>query len=232
MRIDLTAPMSWADLTPEQLTFVCGLLSGGLTREEVLVAAFCHLCGVKLQRNGDDYWLLNGKERTPIGILAIGDFSSRFSWILDDEPVEPPCPFGIDRYLIDTTFEHYFRADALMLHYSQTNDVPTLCKALKELEVNIEDPTEAQVLATQVWWNGFKRWLKERYPLVFQDDDAGSTEPYNPINARRNIMLMLNDGKPQDNERIEQSNRHDVLAALQHKIDQAKEVEQQMKKYR
>lgn len=121
--------MSWADLTPEQLTFVCGLLSGGLTREEVLVAAFCHLCGVKLQRNGDDYWLLNGKERTPIGILAIGDFSSRFSWILDDEPVEPPCPFGIDRYLIDTTFEHYFRADALMLHYSQTNDVPTLCKA-------------------------------------------------------------------------------------------------------
>ena len=41
-------------------------------------------------------------------------------------------------------------------------------------------------------------------------------------------MLMLNGGRPQDNEAIERSNMHDVLAALQHKIEEEKHYEEQL----
>ena len=82
------------------------------------------------------------------------------------------------------------------------------------------------------WYECFKDWLQERYPLVFQKAESGSEGPASPVEARQNIMLMLNDNRPQDNEAIERSNVHDVLAALQHKIEEAKHIEEQMKKYK
>lgn len=229
MRIDLSSPTNWTELTGQQLVGVCSLLQGGLSREELLVAAFCLLCNVKIVKRDETYWLQRDGKETPISILAIGDFSSRFGWVIDDEPTETACPFDIDRHLIDTTFEHYFRADTMMLYYWQTDDRQWLTKALAELGAPRDNLTEAEELATRIWWNSFKDWLMCRYPLVFATK-SGSSEPYNPIDARQNIMLMLNDGHPQDNERIEQSNMHDVFAAIQHKIEQANEAQRILKK--
>ena len=41
-------------------------------------------------------------------------------------------------------------------------------------------------------------------------------------------MLMLTEGKPQDNQRIDDSKMHDVLAALQYKIEYAKQIEEKL----
>ena len=82
------------------------------------------------------------------------------------------------------------------------------------------------------WYDCFKDWLQQRYPLVFQKAEPGEETACNPVEARQNIMLMLNDNRPQDNEAIERSNMHDVLSALQHKIEEAKHIEEQMSKYK
>ena len=74
-----------------------------------------------------------------------------------------------------------------------------------------------------LWWSGVQQWLKGQYPHVFEES-GGSTEMYDPLAARQNIMLMLNNDMPQDNERIEQSKMHDVLSALQNKIETARKL--------
>lgn len=230
VRFDLEAPMSWQALTPDQVRAVARLTHGGLLRQECLVALFCELCGVQLSREDETLLLHRGENAMPISAITLGDLSSRFSWILDTEPVETACPFdGLDRYLMDTTFGDYFHADAMVLRFVTTGDMECARKALTDLGIPNPDLTEEEAWALQLWWVGMKNGLKERYPYVFEDtgDDG---EGYNPITARQNIMLMLNDGKPQDNEKIEQSNLHDVLSALQNKIEQAKHLEEQMKK--
>ena len=230
VRIDLEAPMNWQALTADQVRAVALLTHGGLLREECLIALFCELCGVKLSRQDEVIMLHRGEEAYPIDAPVLGDLSGRMAWILDTEPVNVACPFdGIDRYLMDTTFGDYFHADAMVLRFATTDDMECARKALNDLGIPQPELTVEDAWALQLWWFGLKKGLKERYPLVFEDSGE-SSEGYNPITARQNIMLMLNDGKPQDNEKIEQSNLHDVLSALQHKIEQAKHIEEQMKK--
>lgn len=229
VRIDLEAPMSWQALTADQVRAVARLTHGGLLREECLVALFCVLCGVELSRQDEVIMLHRGEEAYPIDAFVLGDLSGRLAWILDTEPVNVACPFeGVDRYLMDTSFGNYFHADALILRYITTNDMECARKALNDLGITDPEFGEEEAWALQLWWFGLKKWLKEQYPLVFEES-GDSGEGYNPIKARQDIMLMLNDGKPQDNEKIEQSNLHDVLSALQHKIEQAKHIEEQMK---
>ena len=228
VRIDLEAPMSWQALTADQVRAVALLTHGGLLREECLIALFCELCGVKLSRQDEVIMLHRGDEAYPIDALVLGDLSGRMAWILDTEPVNVACPFdGIDRYLMDTTFGDYFHADAMVLRFATTDDMECARKALNDLGIPQPELTVEDAWALQLWWFGLKKGLKERYPLVFEDSGE-SSEGYNPITARQDIMLMLNDGKPQDNEKIEQSNLHDVLSALQHKIEMAKHLEEKM----
>ncbi len=256
VRIDLEAPMSWQALSSGQVRAVARITHGGLLREEQLIALFCELCGVTLSHEGEVIILHRGEEATPIDVLALGDLSSRFGWVLDTEPDDTACPFeGINRYLLDTTFGDYFHADAMLLRFATTGDMECARRAYKDLdgmearqerwreslreglvtkteyEAELErlrkkydSMDEVEAWAMQLWWCGVTNGLKVRYPLVFESP-GDSGEGYNPIEARRNIMLLLNDGKPQDNEKIEQSNLHDVLSALQHKIEKAKHAE-------
>jgi hypothetical protein len=78
------------------------------------------------------------------------------------------------------------------------------------------------------WYERFTEWLQSRYPLVFEKSKPGDVKPTSPVEARQNIMLMLTEGKPQDNQRIDDSKMHDVLAALQYKIEYAKQIEEKL----
>lgn len=259
VRIDLKAPLSWQELTAEQVRAVARITHGGLLREECLIALFCELCGVSLSRKGDRLMLQHGDMATPIDIVVLGDLSSRFSWILDTKPFDIACPFDFDTHLMDTTFGEYFHADALILRYAISQEMEWMRKAFadldgyertkarkeEELKAKIikkaeydalmnekrkryDSLTEVDAMAMELWWSGFKQWLKGQYPLVFEEADDPD-DGYSPVETRQNIMLMLNDGKPQDNERIEQSKLHDVLSALQHKIEEAKRIEEKIR---
>ena len=125
---------------------------------------------------------------------------------------------------------------ALMTGFGMTGDIEQLKGAMKDLGDPHDDlqPQDPDFVLMLKWYDCFKGWLQEKYPLVFQkaDSSTGSEAACNPVEARRNIMLMLNEGRPQDNEAIERSNVHDVLSALQHKIEEAKHIEEQMSKYK
>ena len=156
----------------------------------------------------------------------VSDFCGRLAFLWDEDlPWDANWPFAWNHHLLDTTFGDWFHADALILGFSMSGDIEQLKGAMKDLGDPHPDlqPNSPDVVLMLKWYELFKAWLQEKYPLVLQKSDpsSGTASSYDPIEARQDIMLMLNDGKPQDNEDIERSNMHDVLAALQYKIEDA-----------
>ncbi|MBQ4206299.1 MAG: hypothetical protein II662_06545, partial [Bacteroidales bacterium] len=130
-----------------------------------------------------------------------------------------------------TTFGDYFHADALMIGFSTNGDINLIRLAMVDLGVKRKKISDVDAVMMQLWWRGFKQWLFNEYPFVFAGSKDGG-DSYSPLKARQNIMLILNEGHPQDNDAIEKSNMHDVLAALQHQIEIAKKEEEIMRKYK
>jgi hypothetical protein len=244
MRIDLTVPTSWKELTTEQLRFVVDLAKQGLNREEFLLALLCRFADIKMVGGSSIGGPLSHVSTTfkdkdghtfTLDAAQVADFCKHLTFTFDEKmTIDTPWPFPWNRYLIDTTFEHWFRADALMMGFATTSDNEYLTKVVKELTDpakatgDTDTLTDADRDLLLIWYDCFKDWLHERYPLVFQKAEPGGDAPASPVESRQNIMLMLNGGRPQDNEAIERSNVHDVLSALQHKIEEAKHIEEQL----
>lgn len=233
MTIDLKTPTRWQDLTAEQLRFVVATGTQGLRREEFLVVLFCHFAEVKMlagTAKENDKMVVCTRFKDKDGHVfeleewQVSDFCGRLSAFFDERiPIDVVWPFRWDRYLLDTTFGNWFHADALMLRFALEGNPEHLKSALKDFGEEREPDNTDMVLLIR-WYEAFKDWLQNRYPLVFQKAEPGMASPSSPIDTRQNILLMLNENRPQDNEQIERSNMHDVLAALQHKIEQANQA--------
>ena len=244
MTVDLHIPTGWKELTSVQLRYVVELAHKELSHEKYLLVLFCSFAGIKMVAGtADDEGkkVVKTRFKTADGTLfdledwQVSDFCSRLSFLSEEQmPIDMAWPFKWDPYLMDTTFGDWFHADALMMGYSLYGNLDQLKGAMKDLGDPREDlqATDPDVVLLQKWYECFKDWLHERYPYVFRkaDDPSGSDVASSPIEARQNIMLMLNDGRPQDNEAIERSNVHDVFSALQRKIEEAKHIEEQMNK--
>ena len=227
-RIDLTVPTSWKEITRGQLSVIASLMNEQLTREETLFVLFCRFAGLKY--DGMGLFETTDRKKMRLETWQLSDFCGRLAFILDDMPCDIVNPTRVGSYLDNITFGSYFHADALIYGFRLESNPEMVRKALADLGDRRRRVTKRFAVEVMLWWTGVQQWLKSQYPAVF-DGDGGSADAYDPLKARQNIMLMLNNASPQDNERIEQSKMHDVLSALQSKIDHAKQLEEQMKKH-
>ncbi len=239
MTIDLHTPTCWKELTTEQLREVVELALMGLHREEYLLVLFCKFANVvMLVGSSTDPEAVKNRFRDSEGQefeledWQVAEFCGRLSFVLDEQmPMEVAWPWKWNRYLLATSFGDWFHADAQMLGFALDGNPERLKGAMKDLGDPPETLEPSDITLLLRWYECFKDYLQQTYPLVFQKAEPGANSPTTPIEARQNIMLMLNEGHPQDNEAIEKTNVHDVLAALQHKIEYAKQIEQQMSKH-
>ena len=239
MTIDLHTPTCWKELTTEQLREVVELALMGLHREEYLLVLFCKFANVvMLVGSSTDPEAVKNRFRDSEGQefeledWQVAEFCGRLSFVLDEQmPMEVAWPWKWDRHLLATSFGDWFHADAQMLGFALDGNPERLKGAMKDLGDPPETLEPSDITLLLRWYECFKDYLQQTYPLVFQKSEPGANSPTSPIEARQNIMLMLNEGHPQDNEAIEKTNVHDVLAALQHKIEYAKQIEQQMSKH-
>lgn len=240
MTIDLHTPTCWKELTTEQLREVVELALMGLHREEYLLVLFCKFANVvMLVGSSTDPEAVKNRFRDSEGQefeledWQVAEFCGRLAFVLDEQmPMEVAWPWKWDRHLLATSFGDWFHADAQMLGFALDGNPERLKGAMKDLGDPPETLEPSDITLLLRWYECFKDYLQQTYPLVFQKAEPGANSPTSPIEARQNIMLMLNEGHPQDNEAIEKTNVHDVLAALQHKIEYAKQIEQQMSKYK
>ena len=226
-KIELKAPASWGEMTVDQLKLVVKLMRLQLTREELLLTLFLNFTGVKKSEN---YFITIDGAMFGMEDYEIMDFCNRISFILDEMPCDIANPTTVDGHLNNISFGNYFHADALMYGYRKKNDKEMVRNALYDLGMGKESIDEDYAELVSLWWTGVQQWLKIQYPTVF-DCDGESGEAYDPLKARQNIMLMLNNNCPQDNQRIEDSKMHDVLSALQAKIEHARQLEEEMKRH-
>lgn len=242
MTIDLKAPMSWRELTLDQLRMVAATFRLHLTKEEMLLVLLCQLTGIRLhgQPTGGRTELFVTAEGQVFTMqdYEIEDFCNRLQWLFDDQPCDIVNPTKADGHMRGVKFGDWFRADALFYDLS---------KGRTEAETNLKDMRQALALLGHndkafpkddvdydmvlLWWNGVGNMLRTLYPYVF----AGEGEPaknYSPFKSLQNIHLMLNDGHPQDNEAIDNCDLHDVLSALNAKIEEAEKTREAMKRHR
>lgn len=244
MRIDLKVPTSWGELDMDQFRVVASLMNENLTEEELLFCAFCRLAKIKarlmipaIKRSGEDSdrwmrrFLTENGEEFYLQDYEIAKFSGMLSWIIDKDAshIGTPNPTSVDWTLDGISFGQWFYADAMFYRYGVSPHKIFIIKALRKLKskpLRINANTVTMVL---LWWRGVMERLAMLYPNVLQTGDADG-EAQDPSQNWRNIMLMLNDDKPQENERIENANVHDVLAALDSRIEKQKQLEQMNKK--
>lgn len=224
LHIDLKAPASWQEVTKEHLAIIASLMNEQLSREEMLFVLFCRFTGIRHEGHG--VFVTSDNHRIRIETWQLDDFCNRLAWVMDEMPCDIVNPTHVNSYLDDITFGNYFHADSLLYGYRLKGDTDMVRKALADLGDHRRGVSVQFANEVLIWWAGVQQWLKSQYPLVLEKKGK-STEPYDPLKARQNIMLMLNNDMPQDNEHIEESKMHDVFAALQSKIEYAKMLQAQ-----
>ena len=239
MTIHLHIPEKWSQVSAEQLRTIVGLTHSRLSKEELLLVLLCRFTGIKMAPTKED-----GKRgartrfRDERGNLfeleawQVSDFCSRLSFIVEETPRDIVCPYKWNRRLIETSFGDWFQADALMLRYHKTKDTQHMLGAMRSLGDPRDRLTTVDEELMLIWWEDFQQWLIDKYPHVFRRQNPKDEGVISPLETRQNIMLMLNGGMPQENVKIEETNLHDVLSALEHKIEVAEETERMINRRR
>ena len=236
MTIDLKAPMAWHELTLEQLRMVAETFRLHLTREEMLLVLLCRLTGIRLRGGLSGRFVTSEGQEFTMQDYELADFCHRMEWLIDEQPCDIANPTKADGHMRSVKFGDWFRADALFYD---------LAKGRTGETCNMKDMRQALALVGHkdkafpkdavdfdmalLWWNGVGNMLRKLYPYVF----AGSGEPskgYSPFKNLQNIHLMLNGGHPQENEAIDNCDLHDVLSALNAKIEETEKAREALSK--
>ena len=229
MIINLTAPTRWGELTLEQFRMVVKTLLLHLTESERLLVLLCQLTGIRIygEPSGGKTELFVTAEGQAFTMqdYEIEDFCNRLRWLIDDiEPDDLPNPTKRDDYLRDISFGDWFEADTQFRLYEDDNDLTHFAAILPKLGEEAHEIDEAEAIMLKMWWNCVMGKIGPMYPNVFAKNEGGGGA-FNPFKNLQEMHLLLNDDRPQDNERIDEARLHDVLSALDSKIEKLKRRE-------
>lgn len=219
-KIELKAPESWAELSLDDFRFVAKFMMENLSREEFLIIMFCHFTGVKIVRSdGELYKFVHDGKIFFLSNPEVADLCGRFSWLYETAPDVVPNPPKVDAMIRDMSFIEYYKTDVQMRLYETDRNLAHFDTILPLLNEEVRSVDAAEALVYSMWWHTVEAMLMQRYPNVFRQSDGGG-EDGDPFGTLQNIHLMLNDNRPQDNAQIDNANVHDVLSALNNKIEE------------
>lgn len=245
--IALTAPGSWQELRPEQVVFVAKQYLSQVSRPELLTRSLLHFTGVTLlkrypavdENEGERFEFKKGKVRFSLSAETLRGLSEQLAYLTDTIGLMP-CPTSIAGYpcpeyrLYNHTLEEYLMADAYYLAFSREKTIEALHRLTAvlyraqatpyrdvDLELRARRLRRAPLpllYGVYLWYTGFKAWLRDKYPLLFSPSDEQGTDT-SPDERIFGLLETLNEGKPQDNDRILKTHVHEVLYSLQAKIE-------------
>lgn len=223
--IELKAPATWSELSLDQFRKIVETLLLQLTREELLFVLMCELTGIRRYDATDKFVGPDGSDFR-LQQHEIVDFCDRFAWIIDSEPDSLPNPTKVDGFLRDMSFGDWFETDTQFRIYDDDRDIAHFDIIMPKLGLQDEPRPVSQVMATmlKLWWQSVMVQIAPLYPNVFAKSDPkdGVSSIYNPFKQLQEFHLMLNDDRPQDNEKIDNARLHDVLSAMDCKIERQK----------
>ena len=185
----------------------------------------------------DVFELRYKKRRFTLTGEQFGAFCERLSFLVD-RPAEIPCPETVAGYrrpdyrLFDASLEEWLTADAFYANYLRSKGESGLDEMIAVLyrpqgepysdegfETRLPDIKKSKQVpktAFLLWYVGLKAFFRREYPFVFRPSDGSEdVSPHKTIFA---LLESLNDGRPQENERILKTRLHEVLYSLNEKI--------------
>lgn len=228
MNIDLKAPSGWDELNADHFRELTKMLTMHITREELLVIAFCKFTGVK-RIDGNRYVTADGA-KFEMQEWQLIDFCERLSWMLE-KPNFVTCPGKVDSYLRDVNFGDYWEIDSQFRLWSENHNPESLSIIIRKIGIIQHDLDESEVLHLSLWWQWVSDMLVEKYPSVFlkNEDGGGGQSPFDTLNEI-NYMLRKS-GLYSDVERVYDANVHSVLHDLNAEIEAAKRNESAINKH-
>lgn len=229
MNINLTAPTKWSELTADQFRFVVKVSLLHLTESERLFVLLCQLTGIRRYVDEDNKFVTADGQDFRLQDYEIVDFCERLRWLIDTVPDVIPNPSKRDDYLRDISFGDWFEADIQFRQYEDDHDLSHFNIILRKLGEWPRMIDEAEAIVLKLWWNYVMGLIGPMYPNVFAKSE-GSGGGFNPFKNLQEMHLLLNDDRPQDNEKIDDARLHDVLSALDSKIEKLKRRDAELKK--
>lgn len=235
MNINLTAPTKWGELTADQFRMVVKVSLLHLTESERLFVLLCQLTGIRRYADEDNKFVTDDGQDFRLRDYEIVDFCERLRWLIDTVPDVIPNPSKRDEYLRDISFGDWFEADTQFRLYEDDHDLGHFAIILPKL--GLDSPAglpltpsgggidEAEAIVLKLWWNYVMGIIGPMYPNVFAKSDPSTGSGgggFNPFKNLQEMHLLLNDDRPQDNEKIDDARLHDVLSALDSKIEKMK----------
>ena len=220
-KIDIAYPTAWENMSLEDFRNVCTILSQPHGRKETLFLCLCALAHIRSDNpslydpkclNDNLVFIIGGKSYV-ISPAVIREACGQLGYILDDVGLAPsPLP-GIDRKLYGISFMQFYQADAYMLRYFSEGNAGWLKEMAKTLTAGrVRKLLPWQRKGLVIWWNGVKKYLMNKYPHVFKE--GGSITDSTPADILQELLSCMNGNKPQDNDKILQSDAHSVLFSL------------------
>lgn len=239
MRIDVTLPKSWHDLTQVQFLKVTRLFLKNYQEHQLLSQALFILTGWNIipwrmiqntketefmvkPEKGDSFWISAGMFYT---------LTTKLKWIIENIQLPAAVP-GIRGFalpnvkLYGTTLEQYLMADNFLQAYQSTHKPEYLNLLMASLFLRKGEEFNAEMVtpnarrfrcvsfyrknAVLFWFLGVKDWLASKYPYVF----SGTSSDLSPYDAVINLMAALNGGDITRNKLILQSHLHEALNEL------------------
>ncbi len=224
-RLDLVYPISWDTMSQEDFRNVCNILAKPHGRKETLFLCLCALAHIRPDNPikydpkaiKDNLVFIIGNKSYVITPKVIQESCHQLEYILDDVGLAP-CPIPkVDRKLYGISFEQYYEADAYMLRFAAEdgNNERWLKEACKVLTNGaVRKLLDWQKKGIVIWWNGVKKYMMQKYPYVLQEGQSISDRTQTDI--LYDLLGVMNDNKPQDNDKILKSDVHSVFYTLNH----------------
>ena len=233
MNINLTAPTKWSELTADQFRMVVKVSLLHLTESERLFVLLCQLTGIRRYADEDNKFVTDDGQDFRLKDYEVVDFCERLRWLIDTVPDVIPNPSKRDDYLRDMSFGDWFEADTQFRLYEDDHDLGHFDIILPKLGDEAHEIDEAEAIVLKLWWNYVMGLIGPMYTNVFAKSDPSTGSGgggFNPFKNLQEMHLLLNDDRPQDNEKIDDARLHDVLSALDSKIEKLTRRDAELKK--
>lgn len=220
MNIDLTYPTSWEEVTSEQLMIIAEQMLKGRTREELLFEVFRRITGIRVvvnrEENITEYLFAKGRKRFKVPVQTIMQGCEDMSFIIEKTGLPESPILSVGTKLHGKSFRQYYFANAYFNRYLQTKEICMIDNMYSALtDRKPSEITPKEIMAITIWWSGLQALLKQKFPKVFSEEQ-GELPKSTPADILQEILSVLNNNKPQENESILNSDMYAVFHSLQY----------------
>ena len=192
MKLNLTVPTCWQELTQKQLRYVYYLLAEGYSKEALQTHCLCRWSGLEIIcPEGDGYSVRHNFNRHHVTALQVAEVLSHLDW-LQQLPIVPVRLSEIQGHaavradLQGVTFEQYLMLENLFQGYLVTKNL-----SLFDDTTEILYGTQLKLLPEEqvsifYWLSSVKQQFARRWNYFYQPADG--TQPQDMQEHLQNLM--------------------------------------------